>query len=289
MQKHSSSKKLSIIIVTYNSSAVIGQCLASIPTGFKVFVVDNASGDDTIEIVKKTAPKATIIANKENVGFGVANNIALEKAKSEFCLLLNPDTVLQNDSIEKLLQAAEQYKEAAIIAPMLYHADGSLQQSYKTSVFSREKNAAKYIEPEGDLCAECLSGAVMLLRMECFKKTGFFDPDIFLFYEDDDICMKAREAGYSLVLTTSARVTHLMGRSSPINLKSIYFKNMHMMWSRIYLEKKYAGNSSAKIFAAKSLYISAFKMFIYMICINNEKATKYRGKVFGALRFLVGG
>jgi N-acetylglucosaminyl-diphospho-decaprenol L-rhamnosyltransferase len=287
MQKHGSSKQVSIVIVTHNSAGVIEKCLGSVPAGIKVYFVDNDSSDGTVDLVNKSSTKAILI-NSKNIGFGRANNLALEKVKTEYALLLNPDTILQPDSIEKLLDAADKYPESAIIAPMLYHEDGRLQQSYKTTVFSREKNKTKYIEPEGDLCAECLSGAVMLLRLSCFKKIGFFDPEIFLFYEDDDLCLKARGAGYSLVLTPQAKITHLMGRSSPPSLKYIYLKNRHMMWSRLYLEKKYNGAFCSKLLAVQSLYLSVFKAFVYLLTFNQDKAAKYLSKSSGAFAFLLG-
>ncbi len=288
MQKGSSSKRVSIVSVTYNSAAVIDKCLASIPKGIKVFVVDNASADETKKVIKENHSKTLLIESKKNVGFGRANNLALEKIKTEFALLLNPDTELQEDSIKKLLATADKYPDAAIIAPTLFHEDGRLQQSYKTSVFQREKCKAVYIKPEGDLCAECLSGAVMLLRMSSFKEIGFFDPNIFLFYEDDDICLKVREAGYSLVITPDSQVKHLMGRSSPATFKNIYLKNWHMMWSRLYLEKKYKSDHLSRMMAIKSLYIYAAKGLLYALRFNLEKAVRSWARSVASIAFLVG-
>jgi len=287
MQKPRRSKKVSIVSVTHNSENVIGKCLDSIPDAITTYIVDNASTDKTCEIVKKYEPKAKLISSEKNLGFGNGNNLALQKVTTEFALLLNPDTVLQEDSIQKLLEAADKYPEAAIIAPTLYHEDGSLQHSYKTTVFDREKAKAKYIEPSGDMCAECLSGAVMLLRMSCFKD-GFFDPNIFLFYEDDDICLQVRKNGYSLVITPDARVMHLMGRSSPPTLKYIKIKNYHMMWSRLYLEKKYHSASQSRTLAIKSLYFYCFKSVLYALIFNQEKFTKSWARVMACLSFLVG-
>jgi N-acetylglucosaminyl-diphospho-decaprenol L-rhamnosyltransferase len=287
MQKRSSSKKVSIVSVTHNSDAVIEKCLASIPDGIRAYVVDNASTDSTREIVKKFAPKVTLMASEKNLGFGRGNNLALERITTEFALLLNPDTVLSEDSISKMLEAAERYPEAAIISPMLYHENGKLQQSYKTTVFEREKHKATYIEPEGDLCAECLSGAVMLLRMSCFKN-GFFDENIFLFYEDDDLCLQARAAGYSLVLTPESKIMHMMGRSSPPTMKYIYIKNWHMMWSRLYLEKKYYSAYNSRILAMKNFYIYAFKTIAYFAAMNKEKTVRSWARANASISFLLG-
>ncbi len=288
MQKRASGKKVCVIIVTYNSQEVIGDCLRSIPDRLKVYIVDNASEDGTLATVAKIRPDAVIIKNQENIGFGCANNVALKKVTSEFALLLNPDTVLQEDSIKNLLEKAKEYEEAAILAPKLLNSDGSTQHSYKNSVFHRENNKSKHIEADGDLCATCLSGAVMLLRMVCFKKIGFFDPKIFLFYEDDDICLKARNAGHSLVYTPHSVVTHLMGKSSPLRLRNIFLKNKHIMWSRLYLEEKYNSKASARSEAVISLYISGCKALIYSFSFNKKKAVKHLSRAFGAILFLMG-
>ncbi|MDA0780770.1 MAG: glycosyltransferase family 2 protein [Rickettsiales bacterium] len=288
MQKHSASKKVSVVIVTYNSAKVIEECLKSIPDGMKVYVIDNASKDSTCKIVKETRPNAILIQNDSNIGFGCANNVALEKIDTEFALLLNPDAILEKDSIQKLVQAAEKYEEAAIIAPNLYNDDGSLQQSYKTAFYVREETKAKYIAPSGDLCAECLSGAVMLLRMKHFKKIGFFDPKIFLFYEDDDLCLKAMNAGYSLVLTPDSEVTHIMGASTPKSNKIIFFKNKHMLWSRLYLEEKYFNKGRAKYVAFCYLYFYLAKFFLKFCSFQFTRSMKSLGSLTGCLYYLFG-
>lgn len=288
MQKHATSKSLSVIIVTYNSAEVIGACLNSIPKWAKVTVVDNASTDDTLQIVKETCPRAHVIANKENLGFGCANNLALEKAKEPFTLLLNPDSVLREGALELLMQVAEEYPEAAIIAPQLYYEDGSLQHSYKTSVFKREKHRATYVEPSGDLCAECLSGAVMLLRMDAMKQVGFFDPKIFLFYEDDDLCLRVRKSGFSLVLTPRAAVVHHMGRSSPPTAEIIFRKNWYMSWSRLYLEKKYKSEALAQYRAVMDVYVYGFKTAGYALMFKKEKMVRSYARAMAALSFFFG-
>ncbi|MCE3233472.1 MAG: glycosyltransferase family 2 protein [Rickettsiaceae bacterium] len=281
-------KRVTIVTVLHNSAAVIEQCLLSIPSEIGVFIVDNASRDGCSGKVATIRPSAKIIKSKKNIGFGRGNNLALEKIATEFALVLNPDTIIQQDTLEKLLEAAGRYPDAAIIAPTLRYADGSFQKSYKTSVFQREKIKAKYIEPSGDLCAECLSGAAMLLRMSVFNKIGFFDPDIFLFYEDDDLCLKAKESGYSSVLTPNATITHLMGKSSPPTFRNVYFKNWHMMWSRLYLEKKYKGSDATRILAIKEFFLQSGKTVGHLLTLKPEKTVKSLARLIAVIGFCLG-
>lgn len=315
MQKSKAGKRVTIVTVIYNSSAVIEKCLKSIPEDVAVYVVDNASTDNGAELAKQTRPNAKIIKSQTNLGFGRANNLALAKVQTEFALVLNPDTVMNEDTIDNLLIAADKYKDAAIIAPQMHYANGEVQKTYKNSVFVREKSKSSLSpwkrarvrvknidkkpspqpspigrggEPEGDLCAQCLSGAAMLLRLALFKKIGFFDPKIFLFYEDDDICLKARNAGYSLVLTTDAKLIHLMGKSSPTTYKSIYIKNWNLMWSRLYLEDKYNGNNAAINIAIRELVTQLGKSLGHLLMLDADKTVKSIAKVMAIMGFALG-
>lgn len=276
---------VTVIIVTFNSEGVIRECLKSVPEIKKVIVVDNASKDSSVSTAKSAYPTVEIIKNPENIGFGRANNRALEKVKTKYALLLNPDTRLEKGAIEAMVEAAEKYENAAIIAPKLYYQDGSLQVNYKTEIFMREKQKYERAEPEGDLCCECLLGSVLLLKMPSFEGE-FFDPNIFLFYEDDDICIATRKRGGALVLTPKAKVMHHMGKSTPPSNKIIYLKNWHMMWSRLYLEKKYQG--SAFSLATKSLFTYLLKTLGYGLTLNPKKTVRSWARVVACGAFLVG-
>lgn len=288
MKNSKVSQKITIVTVLYNSSAVIEKCLKSIPEGVQVYVVDNASSDGCGELAKKVRPEAKIFRSDKNLGFGRGNNLALDKVITEFALVLNPDTVMREDTLDKLLAAAERHKDAAIIAPTMYFENGEIQKTYKNSVFAREAGKSSYIKPEGDLCADCLSGAAMLLRMSSFKKIGFFDPKIFLFYEDDDICLKVRKAGYSLVLTPDAQLVHLMGKSSPVTYRNIFFKNWHMMWSRLYLENKYQGTASANSLAIRETGTQILKALGHLFMLDSQKSMKSAARLMAVLAFLAG-
>ena len=288
MQKNKYSKRVTIVIIVHNSAKVIGKCLASIPPFIRVIVVDNASSDASIEIVQLARPDAIIIKSQVNIGFGGGNNLALAIVRTEFAFALNPDTIMHADTIENLLITADKYQDAAIIAPIMFFEDGTIQKTYKNSVFSRESGKSKYIVPEGDLCADFLSGAAMLFRMKLFRKIGFFDPEIFLFYEDDDICLKVRKAGYSLVQTPDASLIHLMGKSSPPSLKYIYIKNWHIMWSRLYLERKYKGDAEVRILAMKEILLQFGKSFGHLFMLDNKKIIKSIARMVAIISFTIG-
>jgi N-acetylglucosaminyl-diphospho-decaprenol L-rhamnosyltransferase len=289
-------KEVSIVIVTFNSENVIKQCLDSINPSIKTYIIDNASSDNSCKIIEDTITgdqlkwsgnKLVLIKNKTNIGFGRANNIALDMINTKYALLLNPDTKLEDNSIEMLLAAAEKYLSAAIIAPNLYYENGTLQQSYKADIFKRERLKTKYYPPEGDICADCLSGAVMLLRTKYFENIGYFDPNIFLFYEDDDLCLKVKENGYSMILTPSAKVMHLMGKSSPASTRNIYKKNFHLAYSRLYLEQKYRSKKKATFKSCIDMFLYLIKTTCYTIILKKKKAVAYGGRMMGSLFYLI--
>ena len=278
------------ILVTYNSQKIVGQALASLQAEaliHRIIVVDNASQDKTCDWIRKSFPKVELIANPTNDGFGRGNNIALQKVETPYALLVNPDAVLSATCTYELIAAAKEYPDAAIFAPALYSERGELHKSFKRNVFHREQHRERYVAPEDNLCAEFLSGAVMLWNMSIMKDIGFFDPNIFLYYEDDDICLRVRQAGYGLVYVPSAKAMHLMGASGgAVNPKSESFRQQHMTWSRLYLEEKYQGRASALAMAHKLKRLYRVKATLYALQRNKKMRARYRGRLRGVKRFL---
>ncbi len=277
------------ILVTYNSMEVIGNALQALRAEKQIrdiYVVDNCSKDGTQAHIRTDFPGIKLIGNAKNEGFGRGNNAALQKVETAYALLVNPDAVLQPGALSLLLAAAERYPDAAILAPALLDENGEAHHSFKRNVFEREANDDEYIAPEGELCAGFLSGAVMLLNMSLIKRIGFFDPNIFLYYEDDDLCLRARQAGYGLVYVPQAQAVHLMGRSSGESKpEAEYFKQKHMIWSRLYIEKKYHGEKAAKKLAGKLRAQYALKAALSLIACKRKKVNRYRGRLEGIFEF----
>jgi GT2 family glycosyltransferase len=245
---------VSAILVSFNSSRVLPDAIRSVvlqPEITKIIMVDNASTDDSCELVGRLFPQVEIIRSDENLGFGRANNIALKIVATPYALLINPDASLNDGSIRSLIEVMQANPECAIAAPVLYDSKGNPLESYKRNVFDREKHKYPYTPPDGNLCADFLSGAVWLMRIEHMKSFGLFNPDLFLYYEDDDLCMSARKCGFSLILCTQARAQHNMGTSSETVGDIRALKQHHLMLSRLIIEEKYHGIIAAKKLAAR--------------------------------------
>jgi N-acetylglucosaminyl-diphospho-decaprenol L-rhamnosyltransferase len=224
---------VTVSIVTYNSAAVLGSCLAALPAEVPVWVVDNASTDNTVAQARKDFPKVNVLESQVNLGFGRAHNLALRQITTPYALVLNPDAVVAPGAIAALVAAAEAFVDAAII--------GSSYGTDKTrcgTLFGVQRGGGAVAQVDGPACVGFLSGACLLLRMEVFKRIGFFDENLFLFFEDNELCDRARAAGHSLILAPDAGVMHLEGKSSPVSLRSHLRRHYLMGQAEAYYYRK---------------------------------------------------
>ena len=162
---------VSVVMVTHNSSAALQWSLPKLLAFPHVVIVDNASGDNTVAMIRQQLPHATIIASRENLGFGRGNNLGLERVDTPFALLLNPDCTLCDGALAELVLAAKRYPEAAMLSARLYNPDGTAERSYDRA-FLNDAGRGPQLEPCGDLCAEFLVGTGLMLRMDALRKIG---------------------------------------------------------------------------------------------------------------------
>lgn len=286
--------RLSVVIVTHHSAAVIGGCLESFPAGTDFIVVDNASDDDTLEIVERLAPQARIVRNAVGVGYGNAANQGLALVEREFALTANPDIELPETTIAELVAAADRYPEAAIVSPQLLNLDGSVEPTHDVPMFVRHDIARRHHKraeepaPAGDVAAEFVSGAVNLIRMSALREVGAFDPNIFLYFDDDDLCLRFRQAGWSLVVAPKAVATHVNGGSVRPSLHYRWEKYWHYGWSRLYIERKYRGAGAAWALGFKHLLRFFPKALLYSLTFNGKKALRDWARGVGTVAYLIG-
>ena len=146
----------------------------------------------------------------------------------------------------------------------------------------------RHLVPEGPLCADHLSGAVLLVRMSALRKVGGFDTNIFLYYEDDDLSIRMRQAGYALILVPAARANHVSGSSTRPSLKGHWRKFWHMAWSRLYIEAKYHGRGAAWRVAALHAPRFLGKALGYALLLNGRKGVRDAARFTGTLAWLMG-
>ena len=283
--------RTTVVIVVHNSCAVIGECLDTFGTDKKIILIDNASQDNTLDIVREKAPDAHIIQNKIGLGYGNAASQGLALVETEFALMMNPDAVFEAGTIEKLTSVMDQDASTGMISPILPLPGGGYDKAWNGAFDRRPLMPSDRDEeprPEGRFCTWYVSGAVILLRMEAAHKAGFFDPAIFLYFEDDDLCMRIQKSGYTIQIEPAAEATHAVGGSVGSGWDKFYEKFYHMAWSRLYFEAKYVSFASATNLGLKQALRFGPKAVLYGLTLNRRKATRDWARFRGSLAYLMG-
>ena len=269
------------IVVSHDSAQVLAECLMALKAeGVAAIVVDNASKDDTRAIA--SAHGARVVANPRNEGYGRANNAGIAACRTPFALIVNPDLVLRPGAVMALLTAAARYPDAGLLAPRIVEPSGRVFLQPRSLLSPPHLNLkGGMMLPEGDICLPFLSGACLLVRRDLFLALGGFDPAMFLFYEDDDLCRRMRDAGHALVHVNAAEASHGRGRSSAASLGRRFTARWHLAWSHAYVSRKYG-------LAVPSLWTivrSAAKAAGYGVLLNRGKMAAHAGSAAGALAF----
>lgn len=264
-------KLLSVIIVNYNVSHFLEQCLLSVMSACEnidaeVIVVDNNSVDGSVEMVRDKFPGVKLIANEENAGFSKANNQGINVSAGKYVLLLNPDTVVEPDTFSKCVSFMEDHPEGGGLGVYMVNGKGEyLPESkrslptphvafYKTfgmsALFPKSKRFGKYhlgyLDKDSIHEVEVLSGAFMLLRRETLDKTGLLDETFFMYGEDIDLSYRILQAGYKNYYFPGTRIIHYKGestRKSSLNYVFIFYQAM------IIFARKHFTGKNARLFS----------------------------------------
>ncbi len=253
---------LSIIIVNYNVKEFLENALLSIRKAIEgisaeIFIVDNASEDGSVEMVKQKFPEVNLIANGENVGFAKANNQALKLAKGKYVLLINPDTIVQEDTFKVLISFLDSHPECGMVGCKVLNPDGTLQLACRRSfptpwvaftkmvglsnLFPKSKVFAKYnltyLDPGEVTEVDAVSGSFMMIRREVYEQVGGLDEEFFMYGEDLDWCYRIKKAGWKIYYVPYTQIIHFKGEStkrSNIDEVRVFYDAM-----RIFVKKHY--------------------------------------------------
>jgi GT2 family glycosyltransferase len=246
--------KLSIVIVNYNVKYFLEQALLSVfrsktDFDFEVFVVDNASVDGSVEMVNARFPEVRLIASEKNLGFSKGNNLAIRQAGGEFVLLLNPDTIIREDTLQQVVSFMDSHQDAGALGVKMIDGQGQfLPESkrgfpspevafYKMSglarIFPKSKTFGKYhlgyLDAEQTHVVDVLSGAFMLLRKSVLDAIGLLDEDYFMYGEDIDLSYRITLAGFKNYYYPHAPIIHFKGESTKkgsLNYVRVFYQAM---------------------------------------------------------------
>ena len=216
-----------IIIISYNRHKAVSRLLDSVYgstySDYNVIIIDNKSKDGTTEVIKKHYPACTVIPRGVNSGYGAACNIGIEKAindGAEFLLILNQDTRIHEDMILNLVKSAEGKPSAGVIGPKTYFLGPGTSGRNRILYSGARRRVLPLVQDVGgmgrwdegqyDICArvDYVWGHGMFVRTSSLKRVGFFDPKFFMYYEDLDLCIRMKRAGYEIWYEPAAVMWH---------------------------------------------------------------------------------
>ena len=256
---------LSVIIVNYNVKDFLEQALISIRRALQniqseIIVVDNASVDGSVQMLKERFPDVHLIESKKNVGFSAGNNLGINIANGEFIVLINPDTVVQEDTFTKLLDFFKSQPDASAATCKILNPDGTFSIDCRHSVptpltafwkliglnrlYPKSRIFAKYnltYLDENELNqVEAISGSFMMLRKEVVKKIGGLDEDFFMYCEDIDYCHRINKAGGKIFYVPDSQIVHYKGESTKKNNLDYvitFNKSLYLFYKKHYQQK----------------------------------------------------
>ncbi len=288
--------KLSVVIVNYNVKYFLEQCLhAALKSAGKVetdiWVVDNNSVDGSVEMVREKFPSVKVIANKDNKGFSKANNQAIRESTGEYVLLLNPDTVVEEDTFAKVVRFMDEHQDAGGLGVKMIDGSGKFLPESKrglptydvafykifglSKLFPKSKTFGRYhlgfLDENKIYEVDILAGAFMLLRRSVLNKIGLLDEDFFMYGEDIDLSYRITKEGFKNYYFPETRIIHYKGESTKrtsVNYVFVFYNAM------IIFAKKHFSKSNASLFSffiriaiylrAAAALVSRFARFIFL-------------------------
>jgi GT2 family glycosyltransferase len=292
---------VSVCIVSWNVKDLLRDCLNSLKAQagdvrYETIVVDNQSSDGSAEMVRREFPWVTLVDPKANLGFGRANNLAYQHSTGRWVLLLNPDTVVLDRAIEKLVRFADQHPEAGAVGGRTLKKDGvSLERSccwgspglwplfcksfglhiiFKNSaLFNRE--AMDYWRRDSVREVGVITGCCLMIRREVYQQTGGFDDHFFMYAEETDLCWRIRKTGGRLVFCPEAQIIHLVGESAK---KATSNRLFHINRALLKLFRKHYGKAYMMLANLLMCMFYAVRVPLMKIALLFKRSDELRDK-----------
>lgn len=274
---------LSIVIVNWNVRDLLRQCLNSILADLQtctleIIVIDNASTDGSVEMVRQKFPQVRLIASEVNLGYTGGNNLGITTSQGRYILLLNPDTEVVGDALSQMVAYMDAHPNVGALGPQLLNPDGSVQSSRRRfptlcTAFVESTVIQQwwpdnrilrryYVQDRPDDAiseVDWVTGACILLRREAVEQVGLLDDDFFMYSEELDWCRRARDAGWKVVYLPTAQVIHHEGKSSE---QVLPFRHIRFQTSKIHYFRKHHGRWAGALVRTFLLLNYVYLLFV---------------------------
>jgi GT2 family glycosyltransferase len=285
----------SVVIVNWNTSELLLNCVQSIfehtdEKNYDIWVVDNASTDNSVEALRAKYPEVKLIASQKNLGFAGGNNLALEKISGKYALLLNTDTLVKPNAFDHLLSFMENNPGVGAVGPYLLNPDGSMQIScypfptlfrefWRMFHFDLAYPIGTYQMSAWDLqCnrqVDSIQGACMLVRKAALDQIGFFDSSYFMYTEEIDLCYRLHQAGWSLFWIPEAKVVHFGGQSTR-KVASKMFLSLYQ--TKVQFFRKHHGNIAAVLYKIILFFASLIRIVLSPLVLLQKGFLRERNR-----------
>jgi len=267
-------RDITIVITSFKSEKKIKNCLKTINPECSVINVENSNDNEHKNKIEQEFNNVKCILSGENAGYGKGNNIGLNEVKTKYALILNPDTELFPETLEKFIQIAKNKSNFAIIGPAI--TDN--KKNYNRSSELNLKNV------------EAVKGFAMFLNLSEFKEIGYFDENFFFFLEEIDLCRRLYKKNKKIYYCENISVYHEGGHSHDtyVDYEMELSRNWHWMWSIFYYNKKYNGYFISLIKILPKLIKSFFKVIYYFLIFNKKERSIYLYRLLGIVNSILG-
>ena len=283
-----SRQTLSVVIVSFKSENVIYDCIKSIPNELKIIVVDNANDKKFRETIENEYNNVKCVLSSSNLGMGSGNNLGLKYVKTDYAIILNPDVILESNALDEIITASKNIESFAILAPLSTNKD---YPNYKID----KKTEAK-VDDKLPFKVKSVDGYAMVLNLkkinqiENFKNSNFFDENIFMYLENDDVCKRIIDNNENIFVIPSSKINHLGAKG--VNEMYAYevelSRNWHWIWSKFYFNKKHYGFLFAFFHCFPGFLSSIIKFLFYSVLLKHKKKKIHLQRIKGFINALLG-
>jgi len=277
-------EQVTVIVVTYESAHCLPALTPLLSACPHVIIVDNASSDATVPQARQTFPRAQVLALSENMGFGAANNRALDRVRTPYAFLLNPDCEMDAEDLAILISEASRFPGSAIFAPQLTNSRAEPDLSYRWPSNQWVSRGPGALAP---ICVGFVCGAAMLFALEAMRGADRFDERFFLYYEDDDLCLRLFKMKRPIVVIPRVTAIHrsrssVAGRS---RLRAEYLRGFHHAQSKLLFAEKHGDLRKARRLRTRTLLLALAAWPLRLIAFSPRMVARLSGRIAGLTRW----